>query len=332
MSANLRYTHPKANRDNVDPGKTLVYVKRDGAVVWGGILWSVRKQKGSDYVSLGCSGVWSYFRKRRFRHSMTWSNKDQFYIFNDMVRYAQGDATLYTTNPGSYSSNNQDFLALQYGTTGTSGVSRDKKVRGWERKHVGSIAEALADLDNGFDFFVDVTEDTPNSFTHTLNLYYPNQGRETNFVFEEGKNVVLFDWSLDAWRLENRVDGLGAGEGPRTLIQTAQDTASLEAGYPLLDGVAEHKDATRSSTVLEHAQAQLRERKMPQSIPRVLLRPTEEGEIGGFTLGDIVTVRADDGFVQFDDRFRILKYTVDVSNEGDEEMDITLGEQAAAER
>ena len=334
FSGNLRYTHPKATRANVDPGRTLLYVRRNGTVVWGGILWSVRKQKGSDYVGLGAQEVWSYFERRRFNHSLAWisqDNVDQMNIFRDMLRYVQGDQLQYDTLNYDYASKGAKYVDLQLDTT-LSGVKREKRARSWERKRVGTVARALANLSDGFDFDIIVTEPTEHNFVHTLKLDYPNKGRRTNFVFEQGKNVDLFDWSLDAWELENRVVVLGSGEGPETITAWNQDTALLDAGYPLLDGMETRKDITQKATAQKWADKRLNERKLPTSIPLLQLRPTEEGEVGGFDLGDEVLVRADDGFVSFDDYFRVLQYSVNVSNEGDEKMNITVGESDRAKR
>lgn len=336
FSGNLRYTHPKATRANVDPGRTLLYVRRDGTVVWGGILWSVRKQKGSDYVGLGAQEVWSYFERRRFNHNIAWlnaDNVDQFDIFRDMLRYVQGESVLNDSRgPGIIgTSKGADYVDLQF-DSGTSGVTREKRARSWERKRVGTVARALANLSDGFDFDIIVTEPTSNTFVHTLKLDYPTKGRRTNFVFEQGKNITLFDWALDAWELENRVVVLGSGEGPDTLTAWNQDVSLLDAGYPLLDGMETRKDITDWNTARKWADKRLNERKLPSSIPLLELRSTEEGEIGGFDLGDEILVRADDGFVSFDDYYRVLEYSVNVSNEGDESMNITVGEVGRATR
>src|SRR5690606_10808394 len=116
---------------------------------------------------------------------------------------------------------------------------------------------SMAGLKNGFDFAITVTEPTEGDFVKTLHLGYPRRGRRTNLVFEQGKNVKLLDWAVDADRLENRVDAIGAGEGTAMLISTAQDTNMLTQGYPLLDGVVSHKDVSRASTLQGHAEARL---------------------------------------------------------------------------
>ncbi len=329
FNANIRYTHPKATRGNLDPGRTAVYVRRNGLVVWGGILWTARKVKGNDVLQLGCLGFWSYFRHRRLRHSFKFTNKDQLAIFRDIVNYAQGDAV--TNKNGGTTTYPQPggSLGVVVGTE-MSGVLRVKTVNGFERSVVGAECESLSGLSNGFDFGIEITEPIEGTFVKTLQLGYPRRGRRTNLVFEQGKNVKLLDWQLDADRLENRVDAIGAGEGAAMLISTAEDANVLNIGYPVLDGTTSHKDVTQSATLLAHAERRLTNLRLPVSIPTLSLRVTEEGEVGSFIEGDECLVRADDGYVQFDNYFRVVDYLVDVSNEGDETIDVTFAESEAA--
>lgn len=329
LNANIRYTHPKATRANLDPGKTAIYIRRNGLVVWGGILWTARKVKGNDVLQLGALGFWSYFRRRRLRHSFSFAEKDQLAIFRDMVRYAQGEAMTSVTGGPTTIVQPNGSIGVVYGTE-TSGVTRNKNINGFERYIVGQQCEELAGLQNGFDFAIDITEPTEGTFVKTLKLDYPRRGRRTNLVFEQGKNVKLLDWQIDADRLENRIDALGAGEGTTMLVKTAQDTNVLAEGYPLLDGVESRKGVTVDSTLAAHAEARLQQLKRPVSIPTLSLRVTEEGEVGSFIEGDECIVRADDGFVQFDNYYRVMQYLVDVSNEGDETIDVTFAESEAS--
>lgn len=329
LNANIRYTHPKATRANLDPGKTAIYIRRNGLIVWGGILWTARKVKGNDVLQLGCLGFWSYFRRRRLRHSFSFTNQDQLSIFRDLVRYAQGDEmTSVVGAPKTYVQTNGS-LGITYGAE-TSGITRSKTVYSFERYVVGQQCESLAGLRDGFDFAVEVTEPTDGSFVKTLKLDYPSRGRRTKLVFEQGKNVVLLDWQIDADRLENRVDAIGAGEGTSMVIATAQDVNVLAQGYPLLDGVESQKGVSGSSTLAAHAEARLKQLRLPVSIPMLSLRVTEEGEVGSFIEGDECLVRADDGFVQFDGYFRVTDFLVHVSNEGDETIDVTFAESEAS--
>lgn len=329
LNANIRYTHPKCTRANLDPGKTAIYIRRNGLVVWGGILWTARKVKGNDVLQLGALGFWSYIRRRRLRHSFSFTNADQLAIFRDLVRYVQGDAMTSVDGGPLTIVQPNGSIGITYGSE-TSGVLRSKNVNGFEMYIAGQQCESLAGLQGGFDFAVELTEPTEGNFVKTLQLNYPRRGRRTNLVFEQGKNVKLLDWQIDADRLENRVDALGAGEGTTMLIQTAQDTNVLDQGYPLLDGVESQKGVTTTTTLAAHAEARLKQLRLPVSIPTLSLRVTEEGEVGSFIEGDECLVRADDGFVQFDNYFRIVNYLVDVSNEGDETIDVTFAESEAA--
>jgi hypothetical protein len=319
LNANIHYHHPKATLANLDPGARTIWVRRNDVVVWGGILWTVRKIKGNDLLSLGAEGFHSYFtKKRRIRNTLTFTNVDQHRIVRDLVRYAQGQQLLYATGTPTYPQPGGGYLDVSTDSS-LSGNLRTQTYNAFERKSIGEAISQMAARIDGFDFSYELTNDHDITFT----TWYPRRGRRTNLTFEQGANVTLLAWLLDATRMENRTDAIGAGEGDSMLIATAQDTNLLNR-YPVLDGTLARKDVSVQSTLQSHADAELRAKKNLIAIPQFSVRMSADSDIGSFITGDEVVVRASDGFVQIDGYYRIQEYLVDVSNEGNEDVEFTF--------
>jgi hypothetical protein len=318
FSGNLHYHHPKARLANINPGATLIWVKRNDHVVWGGIIWTVRKIKGNDLLTIGAEGFHSYFkRKRTVRHDISFAAVDEHRIVRDLVRYAQGEQLQHATGTPTYPQPGGS-LSITYDST-LSGVTRTQNYKGYERQSIGTVIEQMAARVDGFDFSYELDDD----FGITFSTWYPRRGRRTNVTFEQGANVELLAWYLDATRMENRIDALGAGEGDQMTIATAQDPNVL-ATYPVFDGVLSKKDVSVQETLQSHADAELRDKRALIAIPQFDVRVSADSDIGAFITGDEVVVRAADGFVQIDGYYRIEQYTIDVSNEGDEDIEITF--------
>lgn len=56
------------------PGKTLVWIDVDGALVWGGVVWTRRYDMEQQTVQIGANDLWSYFNQRvqAADYSFTW--------------------------------------------------------------------------------------------------------------------------------------------------------------------------------------------------------------------------------------------------------------------
>jgi hypothetical protein len=67
FAATIGLRHRKATRANLDPGRTTIYVERDGVLLWGGILWAARPSTDVAKIDLTGEGFWSYFRRRLIR-------------------------------------------------------------------------------------------------------------------------------------------------------------------------------------------------------------------------------------------------------------------------
>lgn len=304
FQATIGLRHPKATRTNLDPGRTAIYVERDGVLLWGGILWSAQADVAGATVALIGEGFWSYWRRRNLRVTKTYAATDQLAIAQDLLNWAQAE-------PGG-------DIGVIVGTE-TSGVLRDRTYNIWERVNIGQAIEQLTAVQNGFDVSIDVAYDSSGNITKTFRPSYPRRGRDTSIVLELGSNMAGLSQKIDATTQANRIDILGAGDGPAMLIATATDMAAAPP-YPLLEDVLTYKDISVPATLLGHGVAAVTTRALPvETLPTVARAGPDTG-VGSFITGDEITVRGEDGYVVVDDRMRIISIGVNVAADGGENV------------
>lgn len=308
FTASIGLRHPKATRANLDPGRTVIYVERDGVLLWGGILWVANPSVENSKIGLAGEGFWSYFRRRFIRTTHTYAATDQFAIAQDLLNYAQG------ISGGD--------IGVAVGAE-TSGVDRDRTYNSWERKNIGDAIEQLAGVEDGFDFAIDVAYDSGGTITKTFRPSYPQRGRSTAIVFELGTNLRGLSQQINGAAQANLIDVIGAGAGADMLIATVSD-ASVLATYPLLEDVVSYKDVTETGTLTAHGNAELAARATPvEAVPSISQGGADTG-LGSYITGDEVTVRGHDGYVDVDDRMRITQFEVGVDDQGGETVSVSL--------
>lgn len=307
LEASIDYRHPKATASNFARCRTAVYVLRDDVCVWGGILWTLRRN--GDGLNIGCEGFWSYFRKRRLRHTKSYTDTSPLDIARDLIDYAQ-DPVLSVGGD----------IGVITGTETTTAVTT-RTWYGYERRVIADIIEALTDNTISFDFEIDTVYDpVANTFNKHFRLYAPRQGRKTNTTWEIGPHAELSQYFLDGTKQENTVHAIGAGEGDAMLLTTVADSNQVGT-FPLLEGVLVAKDISAMPTLLDHAQARLQRRRMPGATPAVYLKPGDPStQVGSFMTGDEIKLTGGDGFCTFDQYFRIDTWEVDLSDEGKERV------------
>lgn len=309
LAATLGLRDAKATKANFDPGKTAIYIDRDGVLMAGGILWTADPKQDAGVVDFGGMGFLSYFGPvsgfgRFIRDTKVYTQQDQLFIARDLINYAQG----FTSGD----------IGIQVGSE-TSGVLRDRTYHGYERKNIQEAIEQLAGVDGGFDFAIDVEwqSGTPAKIFRPA---YPQRGRRTSLVFELGSNIELITDRADATRLARVVDAIGSGEGETMLITTVQDGDF--GGYPRLETVRQWKDISVRSTLEAHARNWLGFLRKPVEVVSVRVIDTKTAPLGSWITGDEVTVRGSDGYISINGLFRILGYGVQVDENGTEAITI----------
>lgn len=324
FSGSISVRHPKATRENLDPSRTLLHVLRDGVCVWSGMLWTALADIGAqDQLQVGGEGYFSYFagsggqtsQGRFLKVDKDYESVDQLAIVQDLVTWAQAQPA--------------GTLGIVVGAE-TSGALITRVYLATERHNIGALISDLASDVNGFDFSFD-TDFSGGGPVTTLHLWYPMQGQRTSqIVFELGANIEQLQWSIDGTLQANSVDMIGQGTSDVTPIGSAADTSALSE-YPLLESVQQAKSSGTIDVddLTSQANSYLATVDDPiETLPNLTVLVRDDAQPGVWSMGDWVNVVAHDGYVDFDETYRITADKVTVDAEGSEQVQITF-EQAS---
>lgn len=295
------------SRATLDPGRTAIYVERDGAIQWGGILWTAQADDTGYSVKLGAEGFWSYYDHRFVRADKAYAAQDQLAVFRALISYAN------SIGGGD--------IGVAVGSE-TCGVLVSATFAATDRANIRQACEDLAAADGGFDFAI-TTAYVAGVPTKTLQLFYPRKGLRTSHILDLGTNVEGFAWNIDATLQANVVDALGAG----TLIGTAADTAAL-ASYPLLEGMVQYKNETVQASLDARARSAVAGTRLPvETFPSLSVHLNADLQVGDVQTGDEIEVRAQaaGGFLgTIDGMMRVLSWEVKPDENGKESLTLDL--------
>ena len=227
------------------PRRSAIWVERDGVLVWGGIIWSRRRSRGTlGQVEISALDFGSILERRVLTATKTYTAVDQLAVVQDLVTWAQA-------RPGG-------DINLVVGSE-TSGVliTRDPLAWGYELRNLADLIGELAQAEGGFDWSTSVAYDTSGVPEATFRLHYPRRGRrsiDSSLVFfnaaASGGNLI--DWDLDQSGLDaaTTIHAVGAGEGESMVQTVASRTELLDVGYPLTEAVISYKSVTDADALI----------------------------------------------------------------------------------
>ena len=322
LTAQLMITDPKVAAlpflAATEPGRTALYVDRDGVLLWGGIIWT--RRSSGDRLELGGLEFESYFSRRLITTDAVFTAVDQLTIARSLISTAQGVS-------GGNIAVNLD--------SSTSGVLRDRTYNGYELKPVLESLQQLSAVDNGFDYAIDVAY-VAGAPTRTLNLGYPRRGTQaasSGFMFEYPGNVQSYVWPEDSTSQATTSYATGAGTGPGQLRASSSRTDLITAGYPLLEGKFSYIDVVVQSTLQAHAAGDVKALGTPIVVPQITVRADLDPVVGSYIVGDELRLRiTDDRFAGtsiatgIDTYKRITAIAVTPPGSGAETVTLTLGD------
>ncbi len=264
---------------NTEPGRTAIYVERDGVLVWGGIIWTRRYSSLDDTMMVGGNEFWSYFRRRLITDPIIYSGADQLTVAQGLVSWAQ-------SKPGG-------DIGVLVGAE-TSGVPVDFTAYSTDLKNVGQEIETLSTADGGFDFAIDVYYDQNRVPTKALRLGYPRLGRnaqQTGITAEHPGNVIKIGWDEDGTNLANSVYVQSSGGYIDSLASVVKDPAGIDAGYPLLDATVSYSGTGDQASLDALARAEAAAMKDVLTSPQFYIRGDQDPVFGSYTVGDDIRLR-----------------------------------------
>lgn len=282
------------------PGRTAVYVDRDGVLVWGGIVWTRQPTTGGKQIQ--ASEFLSYYQHRYVKKTLSTDTSllinpsfvdaggqrlysDQKFLVWSLLRYAQDQ-------PGGNIGINIDALA-----TGADGITRTATYFGYERPEIYKAISELAASDDGFDFGIEIgwtsaANNQPPTRYRRARTWFPRRGRtaaESGLVFSKGGgfgSILDYDWPEDGTAVVTEMSGLGAGSGEARIVKTATAQDMLDAGWPLLEGVATYDGVVDEAQVQGMTRADLEARSQAQTQPTFEVSADTDPAFGSYQVGD----------------------------------------------
>lgn len=302
------------------PGRTGVYVDRNGVLVWGGLLWTRDYKSLDQTLDISAQEFLSYFDHRYLTAQKVYTNVDQLSIVTDLVNFCQGFAG---GNIGVSVPSN------------TSGVLRSETWNTWDYKQITQAWSDLSAIDQGFDIAITVSY-SGGAVAKALQLGYPRLGRvapNTGLVWEyPGANVDSYEWPEDATLMASSVYEIGKGSGATMLTSTGGTPSLIDAGYPVLEAVYSWKDVDVQANLDAHAVADAKAFNAPVPLPKFKIRSDRDPQLGAFTVGDDARFRLTDqwfpattpGQVGYDGYLRIVQLDVRPQDTGAEDVELTV--------
>lgn len=301
------------------PGRSAIYVDRNGDLIWGGIIWNRTYNSAEQVLSLTAREFESYFERRRISTTDTFTNTDQLVIARTLIDDAQlvpsGDIGVITGSE-------------------TSGVLIDRVYYDYELKNVYQAIQDLSRAEDGFDFLIDVSYDPiTDEPIKTLVLGYPRTGVIYNlndpealvFIFPAG-NIVEYEYPEDASIAANTIFALGAGSNEGKLISIAQDTTKITEGWAILEDVANYSDVTDPVLLDELSLGQVLAVSFPPTTIKIVVPAYIPPTLNDYNIGDdarlIITDERFPGTL--DAVYRIVALNIQPGEDGPERVTLTL--------
>lgn len=302
-----------------EPGRTAIYVDRDGDLLWGGVIWTSRYSSAKGTLELGASDFLSYFDHRLvldpadLTKAVTFTDADQLDVADRLIGLAQSHV--------------DGDLGVVLTGAGTSGVRRTISYAPAEAKSVAEVLRDLAGADNGFDFTFDVRYDGSGAIERFLRLGYPRLGQPGGpHVWEYGANLLDFGWPSDAASMATRMLGTSSGQAGAPVIRA--DSTAHAAGWPLLEAAAPQLDTADAAMLAAHVAGELAVRRRPVVLPELTVRADLDPVVGSYSVGDDARVLIDDPFFAgdlLDVTVRLLGFSVTPGDDaGQEEVVLTV--------
>ncbi|MEU0157928.1 hypothetical protein ABZ154_03545 [Streptomyces sp. NPDC006261] len=281
------------------PGRTALYVDRDGVIVWAGIVWTREIVKGGKAIQ--AAELLSYYTRRYVKTTLS---TDTSLLLN--TAYVPTGQRLYTDQKYIVWSLLQYAHAQPNGNIGIStaqlvapahGVPRMVSYFRFERPEIyGSIAE-LAAADDGFDFGIEVgwnpvSNNNPPTRYKRARTWFPRRGRpadQSGLVFVKGGSggsILDYDWPEDGTASATEVSAVGDGSGEARVTSVRQDADRLAAGWPLLEQVTAYEGVIDQARLDGLAAAELTARSGAQTQPTFTVAADADPVFGSYEVGD----------------------------------------------
>ncbi|MDN3356090.1 hypothetical protein [Actinomadura sp. DC4] len=299
-----------------EPARTCIYVARDGVLVGDYIIWTTTYDSSTQVLQIAGADPLSYFDHRKIlptlpplldyqtiaRQRLVFSLADQLAIARSLVTTAQAHTG------GS--------IGVTVDASVVSTTTRDITYNGYELKSVADGLRDLAALEQGPDFYFDVTY-IAGAPTRRLILGNPHLGVTDpgDNVFEYGGNLIKFTEPRDGSQMVTRMLAVGDGTDADTPIAISEDTALYSDGWRLLEDNTSYSGTITPADLQGHANADRMARSSPIVLPALTVTGDGPPAVGEYLPGDairrVIPRNADPYFPAGSDRtLRLISFEV----------------------
>jgi hypothetical protein len=170
----------------------------------------------------------------------------------------------------------------------TDAVLKDLSVLSTDGKYYADIMAQLADGDDGFDWYINVTKDG-TTYRKDLLIGYPQLGTnpfEGMVVFEYPGNITQYYFTEVMIDAGTNIFAIGEGEGSTAIIGTFEDTALITTGEVRWDVDAPHKSVNDQAAIDSLAAQEGIIRRPPMPVIKMTVKANLEPVFGSYGLGD----------------------------------------------
>lgn len=267
-------------------GACALYVYRDSALWWGGVVWITTPagdQNGNPTWTMQASTFDSYLARVNFQHDLAVAAGDPLDQVRALLSDMQADPF---ANIGLVADTIESGLSSPATTYLASSNSS-----------YGAAISALSSQSPGFDYACATTVSPGTGLrTRRLRLGYPQFGGPKVHRFDRPGNLLTYSAPADATQggTECRAFGATANTDQSSASQpTVSDlftaSAKLAAGYPRLDFGNTYSSISDTPTLDAHAQADLAAGTTPVTIPQITVR-LDQTDITPDSLGDTAII------------------------------------------
>ncbi|MEU3962927.1 hypothetical protein AB0F42_24495 [Streptomyces buecherae] len=281
------------------PGRTALYVDRDGMIVWAGIVWTRDNVAGGK--SIQAAEFMSYYQRRHVKTTLSTDTSailDTDYVPDGQRLYSDQRPIVWSLLQYAHTQPGGDIgVTIEYLGPGT-GISRNVTYYGYERPEIYKAIADLAAADDGFDFGIETgwteagANDPPRRYRRAR-VWYPRRGRassaESGLVFVKGaaSSIIEYDWPEAGIDRATEVSALGEGSGEARLRSTATATDMIAAGWPLLESVQTYEGVIEQSRLDANARAALAAQSQADVQAKFVVLADGDPAFGSYQVGDV---------------------------------------------
>lgn len=282
------------------PGRTVVYVDRDGVIMGAYILWTREATDGG--INIAGSELISYLGRRLITTTLSTDITqitNTAYVPDGQRLYADQRFLIWSLCRWAFAQAGGDIgIDINpLSADGATGVTRTVTYPGWELHNLLDAIGDLASADSGFDYGIEVgytpgANGLPPARYRRARVWYPQRGVDTSvsgLSFYKGGSagsILDYDWPEDGTALATAEAATGAGSGAATLTSYQTNPDLIAAGYPLLEGATAYQSITDQATLDSLAQAAVDASGSASTAPTFTVAADADPLLGTYGLGD----------------------------------------------